>query len=456
MSSKVCKNILFTLVLLLTIVSCEVPICNNDVVNNLPGYPTGIDIPHLTMYSGFIPVNSTANGSLFYWFIESMLGNEDPNIPIFVWLNGGPGASSLTGLLAENGPFRISDNGKKLTFNEFTWVKDYHMLFVDNPIGTGFSFCNEGEWITKESQMADNFVTFLLKWFNCSSAHEKYSKNPLFLSGESYAGRYIPWIAHEIIKQNVKQTLNLHGLVIGNGIWNPFLQFPSSAQYAYNLGIINKYQKLEVDTAVNKCLFEEKNCTKAAMDCETVTNNIYHTMGGGIFQYNVNKLDEGIFDDISANIALYLGQSSVQKALHTLGVPWKSSDGTSSPNPVNNALYCDIMEDNAEFVNEIISNDIRILFYNGQLDGSICNNYGNQLCLNQLNYSGNWEQRPKYAYQLMQGGKNLTAGYAMESEDKMLTYFVVSDSGHLVPYDQPENILKIIYNWVVNGSWNGS
>eukprot|EP00484_Ammonia_sp_Unknown_P016283 CAMPEP_0197058358 /NCGR_PEP_ID=MMETSP1384-20130603/106802_1 /TAXON_ID=29189 /ORGANISM="Ammonia sp." /LENGTH=64 /DNA_ID=CAMNT_0042493079 /DNA_START=62 /DNA_END=253 /DNA_ORIENTATION=- len=62
------------------------------------------------MYSGFVQVNKTANGSLFYWFIESQSAGNSPDTPVLVWLNGGPGASSMTGLFAENGPFTILNN----------------------------------------------------------------------------------------------------------------------------------------------------------------------------------------------------------------------------------------------------------------------------------------------------------------------------------------------------------
>ena len=114
-----------------------------------------------------------------------------------IWLNGGPGASSLTGLFAENGLFRIN-NDLTLNYNNYTWLQKYHMLFVDNPIGTGFSFCDKGTWVTSNEQMADNFLTFLHVWYS-DECYPEFKNTSLYLTGESHAGKYISFIAAYII-----------------------------------------------------------------------------------------------------------------------------------------------------------------------------------------------------------------------------------------------------------------
>ena len=162
-------------------------------------------------------------------------------------------------------------------------------------------------------------------------------------------------------------------------------------------------------------------------------------------------LDANLFDTITDNIGTYLGQKSVAEAIHTYGIStWMSTDGTTKPNPVYNALKYDIvMNNSAQIIPHILDNNIRILFYNGQLDGSICNNYGNQQCLNQLNYKGEWYGLNRYSFQI----NGVNAGYVKQSSDKLLTYFVVSDSGHLVPYDQPYSSLVMIRNYVDHLPW---
>ena len=105
--------------------------------------------------------------------------NAKADTPLLIWLNGGPGASSLTALFAENGPFRINTETMSLDFFNSTWAKYYHMLFIDNPIGTGFSFCNEGEYVQDEDQMGSNFAVFMKAFYEC---HQELKTNDLYIT----------------------------------------------------------------------------------------------------------------------------------------------------------------------------------------------------------------------------------------------------------------------------------
>ena len=169
----------------LLLVTClsQVPNCNggNDRIISLPGYtPNGNTKPYFNQYSGFVQVNKTANGSIFYWFIESISKSVNKNTPILIWLNGGPGASSLSGLFAENGPYRVNSDGKTLSYNNNSWINYYHMIFVDNPIGTGFSFCKNDSYVTNEDQMGAQFVNFITGFYKC---HSNLTSNPLYITG---------------------------------------------------------------------------------------------------------------------------------------------------------------------------------------------------------------------------------------------------------------------------------
>ena len=423
--------------------------CNggNDTIDRLTGYIVDADNPAIKMNSGFISVNTTANGSLFYWLIQSMAEKVDKNTPLLIWLNGGPGASSLMGLFAENGPFRIKEEGKQLEYFNYTWAKYYHMLFVDNPIDTGFSFCNKGQVIQTEDQMGQNFLTFMREFYKC---HPELQQNPLYITGESYAGRYIPFVWKWFNAGGIK----VDGLAIGNGIYDPFIQFYSSPFYAYTNGILDYPDYVAINATVTSCLnlakigAEENDremLNNAANICLDVTNAVYSDYGGNVFQYDIRVNDANAFNAVTNDIATYLNQSSVAQDIHTYGVPWKSSDGTSAPNPVADALNYDIVLNNsAEIIPKVLKNNTRILFYNGQFDGSVCNNYGNQECLRQLNYNGNWDQLKREPYFL----NGVVVGYGKESDDRLLKYFVVADSGHLVPYNQPAAILDVIHKWI--------
>ena len=91
------------------------------------------------MYTGLLKVDET-DGELFYWYFHSP-NDKDKDFPLTMWLNGGPGSSSMIGLFTENGPLRVLEEGEelKVDYIDNSWVKNSHMLFLDQPIEVGFS-----------------------------------------------------------------------------------------------------------------------------------------------------------------------------------------------------------------------------------------------------------------------------------------------------------------------------
>lgn len=374
----------------------------------------------------------------------------------------------MTGLFYENGPYRLNND---LTLNEwnYTWNIYYHMLFVDNPIGTGFSFVsNKNGYVTTIDELGMQFVKFLNGFYTC---HPEYSTNPLYITGESYAGKYIPFIAKWILKNNNEtlktsqtsktlktNTIPLKGLAIGNGQYNPYVQMLAGPEYAHSWGILDANEYNNVTTIVTGCLnmattgvnSNNKTMINQASDiCVNITNNIYGNSTGDRFQYNVLYLDQMVFNEQTVALTSYLSKKDVKEAIHTVGIDFMSSDGTSSPNPVYNALRYDVMLNNsANIFPMLIENNIPILFYNGQLDGSIWGNLGNSRCLDEWNYKGNWVVLEKTVWKGNLFANGDVSGYVKQSDDKMLTYFVVVNSGHLVPFDQPMSALDMIYTWL--------
>jgi len=109
-----------------------------------------------------VEVDSSHNGNLFFWHYQNRhIANRQRTV---IWLNGGPGCSSMDGALMEIGPYRVRDNGK-LEYNNGSWDEFANLLFVDNPVGTGFSYVNTDSYISELDQMTDQFLIFLEKWF---------------------------------------------------------------------------------------------------------------------------------------------------------------------------------------------------------------------------------------------------------------------------------------------------
>jgi carboxypeptidase C (cathepsin A) len=180
-----------------------------DLVTSLPTLVGGL---LETNYAGLIQVS--AAGHLFYWFSEARAPLAQPaalaQTPVVVWLNGGPGSSSLTGLLTENGPYAIVAGNSSLVPNALSWNARYHTLYVDQPVGTGFSYCEGNEtscYCRNQTQVSAQLVALLEAFF---TAHPEYSACPLYITGESYAGKYISYVGAFIV-----QNAGAHQMVRG-------------------------------------------------------------------------------------------------------------------------------------------------------------------------------------------------------------------------------------------------
>lgn len=110
----------------------------------------------------FVEVDPEHNGSLFFWHYQNRhIANRQRTV---IWLNGGPGCSSEDGALMEIGPYRLKDDST-LEYNDGSWDEFANIMFVDNPVGTGFSYADTDSYVQSLQEMADQFIIFLEKWF---------------------------------------------------------------------------------------------------------------------------------------------------------------------------------------------------------------------------------------------------------------------------------------------------
>jgi len=115
---------------------------------------------HPCQYAGFLTVNEEKNHNLFYWLFK----NPNATAPLVLWLNGGPGASSMFALFLENGPLRVTfSDDWELSAPDKAWTDDYHVIYVDQPVGTGFSYGDT--YLTDMNVGAAEFVTFLVSFY---------------------------------------------------------------------------------------------------------------------------------------------------------------------------------------------------------------------------------------------------------------------------------------------------
>jgi len=191
-------------------------VCKNDfLVTNLKT-PTSS-----THYAGTLLVDEKNDGNLFFWLVTSLKTEHDKNL--IIWLNGGPGCSSMDGLFLEVGPFKMRDTGK-LENNPFGWNHFGNIVFVDQPVGTGFSYTNrKSGYLHSLEDLSKEFIIWLKRFVEIF----KFQNSSVYITGESFAGQYIPYIAREVIEEidAKKLSISLKGLLIGNGWIDPYSQY---------------------------------------------------------------------------------------------------------------------------------------------------------------------------------------------------------------------------------------
>ena len=181
-------------------------------------------------YSGFAQVSDTKK--LHYVFAESM--NDPANDPVLMWFSGGPGCSSMLGFMQENGPRVINDGEDFLVENPHTWNTRANVLWLESPAGVGWSVGSEADLTTNDEQSSVDALAALQAWY---AKYPEYKGNELFISGESYAGVYVPYLAYQIDLNNRKaeyapqfESINLKGYLVGNGCTD--WQYDESADVA--------------------------------------------------------------------------------------------------------------------------------------------------------------------------------------------------------------------------------
>ncbi|KAI0787985.1 alpha/beta-hydrolase [Fomes fomentarius] len=186
-----------------------------EVPQNLPNI-TG-SLPR--NFAGNIPVNRAGhpNDTLFFWAFEKAGQNgslTDPNNtdPWMIWLQGGPGSSGMIALTTENGPIHVQTDGTWV-HNNFSWNTLADTIWIDQPVGTGFSTADSTGYVPDEDQTGEDFVGFLS---NLVRVFPSLATRPLFLTGESYAGTYIPYITKHLF-QTPNPPVNLSKIAIGDG-----------------------------------------------------------------------------------------------------------------------------------------------------------------------------------------------------------------------------------------------
>uniref|UniRef100_A0A8C7RJP1 Carboxypeptidase n=1 Tax=Oncorhynchus mykiss TaxID=8022 RepID=A0A8C7RJP1_ONCMY len=379
-----------------------------DEIKFLPGLQKQ---PNFKQYSGYF--NVAGNKHLHYWFVESQ---KDPaSSPVVLWLNGGPGCSSLDGLLTEHGPFLIQNDGMSLEYNPYSWNMIANMLYLESPAGVGYSYSDDSNYTTNDTEVSMNNFLALKEFFK---AFPEYIKNEFFLTGESYGGIYIPTLAERVMED---ASMNLQGIAVGNGMSSYEMNDNSLVYFAYYHGLLGtRYCYCVQDVVYNSGLN---------------IYNLYAPCPGGVGQrklkgvaslYKLVRLDPPCTN--STPSTLYLNNPYVKAALHISpsALPWSVCSAEVNLN--YNRLYMDVRKQYLKLLGAL---KYRVLVYNGDVDMA-CNFLGDEWFVESLHQEVQVKRRPWLYYT---GESQQVGGFVKEFSN--LAFLTVKGSGHMVPTDKP-------------------
>ncbi|KAI6678192.1 hypothetical protein NL676_038988 [Syzygium grande] len=213
---------------------------SQTVVKSLPGLPG--DLPFY-LETGYIGVGELEDVQLFYYFVKSERSPKDD--PLVLWLTGGPGCSALSAIVYEIGPFTFNyENSTRdrptLKLHEYSWTKVASVIFLDQPVGTGFSYANSWEsYNMNDNISAAETYEFLRKWLKL---HPEFLSNPLYIAGDSYSGITVPMVTLQVAKGNdvgLKPKMNLEGYLLGNPATNISSDMNSIVPFAHLKALIS-------------------------------------------------------------------------------------------------------------------------------------------------------------------------------------------------------------------------
>ena len=423
-----------------------------SLIKSLPLFPSSIPC----MYSGLINIDKVSNSSLFYWLINAE--KDVPEMPLVVWINGGPGSSSLFGLFTEMGPLRIfNDASGKMVGSideERSWSSVANILFVDQPVGTGYSYSESKQhYPTNQTDIADHFYVFLQKFFDI---HKDLANRKFYILGEDYAGKYIPNMANKILTMNQKIEkgevilgikINLKKIAIGNGLFDARYQRGSRKDIAKGLNILSEFDdESQYDLLVKNCEFSAANkIVNAVETCDKILDFVVD-LGGDVFEYDVRK-SRSHDETYKKVLNEYLNKPEVIESLNLKGKVLKANGWQLNNAEVKEALKEDIvLYSSTPVLDHLLNNtDLGIILYAGQFD-LVDGPQGIERTLHSLEYKDieNFIRVPKSFWKITDGKEVVTAGYVKQY--KALTFITIRNAGHFAPRDKIFTSINLLNN----------
>jgi cathepsin A (carboxypeptidase C) len=408
--------------------------------------PGSLGVDTVKQYSGYLDDDET-DKHLFYWFFESR--NDPKNDPVVLWLNGGPGCSSLTGLFMELGPSSITKD-IKTKYNPYSWNANASVIFLDQPVNVGYSY--SGSPVSNTVAAGKDVYALLTLFFK---QFPEYATQTFHITGESYAGHYIPVFANEILSHK-NRNINLQSIAIGNGLTDGLTQYDYYRPMACGEGgwpaVLGESECQSMDNSYPRCAsliercYESESvwsCVPASIYCNNAMIGAYQRTGRN--PYDVRKDCKGsnlCYDELDW-ISSFLNRKDVQTAL---GAEVSNYDSCNMDINRNFLFQGDWMKPYHRLVPSILE-QIPVLIYAGDAD-FICNWLGNKAWTEALEWPGQAKYKKAELVDLKVDGK--VVGAVKSSGN--FTFLKIHAAGHMVPYDQPDASLSMLNRWL-SGEW---
>lgn len=405
--------------------------------------------PEDEQYSGYLGAGPDTS----YFFVLSRKRPQAPaDAPLLLWLNGGPGCSSLSALVFENGPCSLMQKGGSYEQrqSDHGWTEAADVLWVEQPAGVGFS---RGPLVQNEEDVASHMLVFLERFF---ANFQEFQGRRFFIFGESYAGHYVPAIASAFLRSGG----SLDGVALGNGLVNVLPQYYTYPEMAYTGGEGGSLGHGVVNRSVYEAMLRARPACTAAFERAQHERNSNNTLQAfkacaemtvpvvamGLNPYDLRKRCIGKLCYPTDDQEAFFNDPEVRRVLGVApgSSPWKPCS-TRVAGPF--MLSGDIATSYEGDIAAVLEAGVPFLVYHGDTD-YMCHWVGGKRWAEELS----WPHRAAWA---VQPDEDYHAAGTRAGRVRSLggfTFLQIFHSGHMVPRDQPAVALQMVRDFVTLSS----
>ena len=431
-----------------------------DQVIEMPGLTWK---PSFNQFSGYLNLEGTQK-FIHYWLVEAE--NVAPeSAPLVFWTNGGPGCSGLLGFMTEQGPFRPDADGN-IKPNAYAWNQIANMVFLEQPVGVGFSYSNvKDDYRIGDKQAAQDNLATILAFFD---KFPHFNHTELYITSESYGGHYMPTWADAIINYNDAQEfpqnrINFKGFAVGNPYTDYYSGVGAQMETYWGKQLLPK--PLWDNYIANGCtdpvqLFNNSACSLLLLDFNKKIGNLnpyaldypvcLTSQQRTIHQFLFEDLSDLPYEPCEDNYATsYLNQMDVKTAIHVkTDIAWEECSRTTKYKLADKLIPMEHYY--RTILNSKSHPDLRVLVYSGDDDG-VCGTIGTQRWIYDLGFS------VSSLWDTWYNNDGQTAGYVTKfntppegSKDSRFAFMTVHFAGHEVPTYKPKEALELFQKYIYN------